>query len=225
MKDQRAAISPRTVAFSLGTVTHRGALLLASMLAVSGCGNLTAGGFGEAHVVASGDAADFQAVSSYALLAGPFRTDHEGEEEVDAEGEIELEFRLFLGRADGSELELTNGGMQVELDLGGDVEADVLRVPVPADAYTTFRVAFSEIEVQIASGVVIDGQPVLGPIDIELDGPGLDIVRAVDLDVRDGAVVELLLDLNASIWLQLIDPDTKTVGAGDFAQAFSVVVR
>jgi hypothetical protein len=224
MKDQHPTRSPRAVAFSLGTVTRSGALMLASMLTLSGCGNLTAGGFGEAHVVASGDAADFQAAASYALLAGPSRADHEGGE-VDAEGEIELRFRLFLGRADGSELELTNGGMQVELDLGGDVEADVLRVPVPADGYTTFRVAFTEIEVEIAPGFVIDGQPVDGFIDIELEGPGLDVVRAVDLNVGEGAVVELLLDFNASIWVQLIDPATSTVGAADFAQAFSVVVR
>ncbi|MEX2467427.1 MAG: hypothetical protein WD995_10985 [Gemmatimonadota bacterium] len=207
-----------------------GATLLLAAFVASGCGNLTAGGFGEARVAVSGDAPDPVAASAPTLGAsvidGPARSDHEEDDEVDPEGALDLEFRLFLGRADGTEVDLTDGNdVEAELDLEGDVEVDAVEAIIPAGRYLSFRIAFSEIEVDVSAGVVIDGDTIQGPIEIELEGPGLEVVRLIDLEVRDGSVVEFLLDLNAANWLRFIDPVTKSVTAEDFAEAFSLVVR
>lgn len=202
--------------------------LAAAVLALPGCGNLTAGGFGEAHVVVSGDAPDAAPLTTPAaqlLALSPSFTDHEHDDDFSPEGEIELEFRLYLERDDGASYPLSDQDLEIELDLEGDIEIDAVRTRIPTGTYRHLRIVFLEIEVEVDAGVVIDGVPVSGPIDIELEAPGLDVRRAIDVTVRDGDVVELLLDLNAAVWLRAVDPTTLTVSPAAFAEAFSVVRR
>ena len=90
--------------------------------ALSGCGNLTAGGFGEAHVVASGDAPD-PAGSPQPISGGPLAAEGEEGEGEEAEGELEMSFRLYLRDADGSEVPLSANELHADLDLSGEVEA------------------------------------------------------------------------------------------------------
>ncbi len=140
----RDARHPRA---GLGAATL--AVVLTSFLA--GCGNLTAGGFGEAKVVANGDAPE-TAVQTAEPLSGPARTDHEGqegEEDIDPEGDIELEFRLYLESPTGASLELSDRDLQIELELGGSIESDVVTARVPANSYSGLRIAFSEIEIDV----------------------------------------------------------------------------
>ena len=75
----------------------------------------------------------------------------------------------------------------------------------------------------VNDGVVIDGVPVIGAIDVEIED--VEVVRTLDLVVTDGSVVEVVLDLNAATWLAFVDPELKTVSAEDFANAFAVLVR
>jgi hypothetical protein len=204
-----------------------GAAMLAIVLTsvVSACGNLTAGGFGEAKVVANGDAPD-TIVETADALASPARTDHEedhGDEDIDPDGEIELEFRLYLESNNGASLELSDQELEVELELDGSIEADVITARVPANSYSGLRIAFSEIEIYVQSGVIIDGQEVIGPVDIEFED--LEVRLPLNLTVLDGSVVEILLDLNAATWLAFVDPDTKTVLPEDFAEAVTVRLR
>ncbi len=204
-----------------------GAAVLAVALTgfLSGCGNLTAGGFGEAKVVANGDAPD-TAVQTAEALRAPARTDHEGdegEEDIDPDGEIELDFRLYLESPTGASLELSDRELQVELELDGSIEADVITARVPANSYSGLRIAFSEIEINVQDGVIIDGQPVTGLVDIEFED--LEILLPLDLTVLDGSVVEILLDLNAATWLAFVDPDTQTVMPEHFAEAVTVRLR
>lgn len=142
------------------------------------------------------------------------------------EGEIELEFRLYLVRADGSEEPLAPTDLEVEVDLSGQLEVDAVRSSVPADSYTGLRIVFTEIEVEIDRGVIIDGVPVLGRIDVELeDDQRLEVLRPLDLRLEDGDRVELLVDINAGVWLQAIDPELRNVAEQVFGQAITVVVR
>lgn len=203
--------------------------LAAAVLALPGCGNLTAGGFGEAHVVVSGDAPDpapLATPSAPRFAVSPSLTDHEDEDDdFSPEGEIEVEFRLYLERDDGASYPLSDDDLELQLDLEGDIEIDAVRTRIPTGTYRHLRIVFLEIEVQVDAGVVIDGTVVQGPIDIELEAPGLDVLRSIDVTVRDGDVVELLLDLNAAVWLRAVDPTTHTVSPAAFAEAFSVVRR
>ena len=211
----------------------RGVTLAVAIMAFAGCGNLTAGGFGEARVVVSGDAPDVSSASeplqgiSHLVLGtavpGPIRTDHDDDDDLNPDGELELSFELYLRRADGSETSLSNGLLEAELDLSGEIEFDVVRATVPADLYPQLRIVFREIEVDVNDGVVIDGVPVIGAIDVEIED--VEVVRTLDLVVTDGSVVEVVLDLNAATWLAFVDPELKTVSAEDFANAFAVLVR
>ncbi len=204
-----------------------GAAMLAVVLTsfLAGCGNLTAGGFGEAKVVANGDAPE-TAVQTAEPLSGPARTSHEepeSEEDIEPEGEIELEFRLYLESPMGASLELSDRELQIELELDGSIEADVITARVPANSYSGLRIAFSEIEIDVQAGVIIDGQEVTGPVDIEFED--LEILLPLNLTVLDGSVVEILLDMNAATWLAFVDPATKTVLPERFAEAVTVRLR
>lgn len=205
-----------------------GLSLAATVSVLAGCGNLTAGGFGEARVVVSGDAPDtvpLTSMSAPLLTLAPARADDDDDDVDDPEGEIEVDFRLYLERQDGGSYPLSDDDLEVELDLDGDIEADAVRARIPTGSYRSLRIVFVEVDIQVDAGVVIDGTPIQGPIDIELDSSGLDVLRAIDVTVREGDVVELLLDLNAATWLRAIDPATNTVSPTAFADAFGVVVR
>ena len=206
----------------------RGLLPLMTLWLLSGCGNLTAGGFGEARVVANGDAPDASVPAASILAAAPLRTAHDttdGDDEVDPEGSLRMRFRLYLESDGGVLVGLSRDELQAELDLEGTVEADVVRASVPTDVYRALRIVFDEVQVEVRRGVVIDGQTVTGEVDIEFED--LTVERAVNLTVLEGSVVELLLDLNAATWLQWVDVTTQpySVRPEDFAEAFTVEVR
>lgn len=200
--------------------------ILGAAMITGGCGNLTAGGIGEARVVVSGDAPGASAALVEARTPpahAPGGSSHE-EEEDDPEGEVEVEFTLALIADDGAAVPLGSETLQVEVDLQGEFEADALTAQIPASAYTGLRVTFLEIDVQVDRGLVVGGVPVTGFIDVELEGE-LVVTRDLTLVVEDGGVVELLVDLNAPAWLQAVDPVTKVVDPSVFAALVTVVSR
>jgi hypothetical protein len=210
--------------------------LAAATVTLAGCGNLTAGGFGEARVTVSGDAPDPVLAPSVPVggnawaapasgtsagsSGGPALSDHD---EIDPEGELRLKFRLYLRRVDGTEVSLSPDELQAEMDLSGEVEADVVRIRIPADSYPELRIVFKEIQVQVDRGVIIGGQEITGPVDVEIED--LEVIRALGLEVADNSIVDVLLDLNAATWLAAVDPELRTVRPEDFAAAFTVRVR
>jgi len=201
-------------------------VLLALLVASGGCsGNLTAGGLtGEATVVVSGDAQDEQGAPSQhatALAGAPARTTVSS----DPEGEVEVEFLIFLESAGGDVVPLTDDEIRVRVDVRGRREADVASRTVPATVYTGLRIVFTEIKAEIDSGLVIDGQPVVGDIEVELENTTLTVTRPLSLTIDDGERVELLVELNATDWLLAVDPDLRNVAETVFATALSVVVR
>jgi hypothetical protein len=203
-------------------------LTILSPLAVLGaCGNLTAGGAtGEAAVLLSGDAAD--PVPTTAMVASPTQqgTAAAGEGEGDSpEGEVEVEFKLFLEAADGDLIAMTDRTLRVRVDLQGVSEPEVANRLLPAAAYSALRIVFTAIEVEVDAGLIINGVPVTGPIDVEMDNVSLTVQRSLDLDIRANARAVLVIDLNAASWLQAVDPVTATVSAQVFADLVTVIVR
>jgi hypothetical protein len=213
-----------------------GASLLA--LAMAACGNLTAGGFGEAVVVVSGDSPEAFA-SAYAdssgilpsaavldapstsALDGPARA--EGDEPP--EGQIEAELLLYLVSESGAEVSLTDNELELSVDLGGVEQDETLPKEIPVDTYTSLRIVFLQIEVQVDAGLVIGGVPVTGPIDIKLESDSLSVSKPVNLQLDEAERAEILVDLNATSWLQAVDPTTSSVDASVFADLIAVVVR
>lgn len=184
------------------------------------CGNLTAGGFGEVSVSMSGD----DTTASQDPVASVWRAGG-GASSDDPEGEIDLEFRIFLVDGEGAREELTTGPAELKVDVQGDQEFDVVRRTVPAASYTSLEVVFTEFEVEIDAGLVIGGVTVTGPVDVELEDGTLVAQRALPLQIEDGDQVDLLVDLNAAVWLQTVDPDLRVVAEAVVEQAIQVVRR
>jgi hypothetical protein len=206
----------------------RVSLVLAVLAAIvpAGCGNLTAGG-ADATVSISGEAPE--GVASVARqrptglgMGGRLASD---EADEDPEGEVEVEFRLVLVGRDGTLVPLGDDDIRVRVDVRGRQEAEVVRETIPAGRYDTLRIVFDEIEVEVESGLVVDGVPITGEVRVELEGGPLTVSRPLDLDVPEGGRVALLVDLNTDTWLRAVDPDLRRVAEEIFASAIAVVVR
>ena len=141
------------------------------------------------------------------------------------EGEVEAEFRMYLIRVGGALVPLSDQEVRVRVDFEGIEEPEVASRTVEAATYSGFRIVFNEIEAEVDAGLVINGDTVTGPIDIELEGADLTVDRPVIFDVGDQETVELLVDLNAADWLQAVDPVAGTVSAAAFASFIEVFVR
>lgn len=219
----------------------RSLLLLLSVPTLVACGNLTAGGIGEASVAMSGDAPDETTAPQPTVVASPadessgptvsaepwgepLTTDHlDGDD--DPEGELEAELSVFLVSAEGDLTALTGGDVRVRVDLQGVEEPEIGSRTVSATTYTTLRMVFTEIEVEVDAGLIIDGVPIVGPVDVDIEDANLTVDRTIALEIADGERVDLLIDLNSEAWLQAVDPETLTVDAQIFADLVAVRVR
>lgn len=200
--------------------------ILAPLLAQVACGNLVAGGAtGEASVILSGDAEDVVPTTSIVAPQTAKRAPSGAEGADQPEGEIEVELKLFLEASDGDLIALTEEEVRVRVDLGGVREEEVASQVLPVGAYTGLRIVFTEIEVEVDAGLIINGVPVTGPIEVEWEDIALTVTRTLALTVRADAPVVLLIDLNAASWLEAVDPVTATVDAQVFADLVTVVVR
>ncbi len=98
-------------------------------------------------------------------------------------------------------------------------------MPVTATHYSQMRIVFTDIRVDVADGLIINGDTIVGEVRVELKDTALTVTRPVNLNIRDGDSVFLLLDLNANTWLQAVDPVLKVIAEDVFGDAVSVVVR
>ena len=200
------------------------ALLACGLLA--GCGNLTAGGLtGEATVTVSGDATDAQGVAAQRAVGlsprGPLAMSGSG-----PEGEVRADFFLFLETATGGSTSLSEDQIQIRLDVQGMQEVDAVdRMIVPAAQYSQMRIVFTDVRVEVANGLIINGEPVVGEVRVELKDTALTVIRPLNLNIGDGESVFLLMDLNANTWLQAVDPVLLTIAEEVFGNAVSMEVR
>ena len=192
-------------------------------LALGACGNLTAGGAtAEVAVSVAGDAADpAVGATAPAVLSREDASDTDDE----PEGELEMEFLLALVTEDGGTVALTADEARVRVRFPREPESEVVTRTVPADRYTALRVTFTEIEVEVEAGLVIDGVPVTGPVEVELEGEALVVELPLDLDLDDDEAAELLVDMNAAGWLAAVDARLNTVSGAVLAQLIRVVRR
>ncbi len=201
-------------------------IVLVTSALLAGCGNLTSGGLtGEATVTVSGDAMDAQGAAPQLGVGLSPRGPLAMPDEV-PEGEIEASFFLFLETASGASASLSEDQIQISLDVQGRREVDAVnRTILPTGQYSQMRIVFTDIEVEIESGLIINGVPVVGPVEVELEDISLTVTRQLNLNVGDGESVFFLIDLNANIWLQAVDPVLGVVMEDVFANAVSVEVR
>ncbi len=217
---------------SPGRLHWRTRSLLAAFLTVvfAACGNLTAGGFSEAEVSISGDAMDPAIAPATIgrmprLAAQEDEDDDDDDDDEEAEGELEAYLELFLESEVGERVPLTDSEIEVEVDLQGANEFSTGTRSVPADRYTALYARFTDVEVEIEGGLVVDGQVITGRVDVEFEAEALEVILPVDLRLDDGDRVEFLLDLNAQNWLSSVDPDLQVVAETFFANAIQVRVR
>ena len=197
-------------------------IALTTCALLAGCGNLTAGGLtGEATVTVSGDAVDAPAPAPQSaaklVTTSPFKVPGDT-----PEGQVEADFFLYLVSANGVPVSLSENPIQIRLDVQGQQEADAVdRQSVPATLYTGVRMVFTNIKVEVASGLIINGDTITGEVRVELK----DTALTVNLDIGEGDSVFLLMDLNANTWLQAVDPVLKVIAEEAFGDAVSVGVR
>ena len=207
--------------------------LTAALLAGAACGNLTMGGFGEAVVVVSGDAPDTLVSTPNALVPQVARIRAEpaggwepaSGEDDEPEGQLEAEMRLFLISEGGARVSLSDDELEVRVDLQGVEQDETLPQEVPADSYDRLQIVFLQIEAQVDAGLVIGGDTITGPIDIDIEGDSLIVEKPLILRVDEGARTEIFIDLNAASWLQAVDPATLTVSAETFATLITIEAR
>ena len=192
---------------------------------LAGCGNLTAGGLtGEATVTVSGDAPDAQGTAPQRAVrlypTPPFPAQHDV-----PEGEVRADFFVDLVAANGDEVSMSEDQISIRVDVQGRQELDVAVQTVPATLYTQIRIIFTDIRVEVESGLIINGVPVVGEVEVELEDVALVVTRPLNLDIGDGESVFLLIDLNANTWLQAVDPLLGVIMEEVFGDAVSVAVR
>lgn len=142
------------------------------------------------------------------------------------EGEVRADFFLFLETADGSSIPLSEDQIQIRLDVQGRQEVDAVdHMIVPTGQYSQLRIVFTDIRVDVAEGLIINGVPVLGEVRVELKDTAITVIRPLNLDIKENDRVFLLLDLNATTWLQAVDPVLKVIAEDVFGDAVSVAVR
>lgn len=214
--------------------SHRGRLRTLATLATlalgasafAACGNLTVGGQeGEVEVTVSGDAPEGAASGAAQGAWGDAAAVARQDDDDEPEGEIEVEFQLFLVTEGGRSVRLTDQDLRVRVDVRGQQEADVLRRTVDATDYAELQVVFTDIEVEVESGLIVDGVPIVGEIDVELEDGSVTVARPIDLTVPEGGTVQLLIDLNTTTWIRAVDPDLRRVAQAIFRDAIRIVVR
>jgi len=201
------------------------ACTFSALACVGACGNVTAGGLtARAEVILSGDAAD--PIPTAAILSAPTSATATAESmqggDDTPEGELRAEFILFLEALDGSLVSLTDTIVRVRVDLEGVQVPEVADQVIPTGQYTALRMVFTEIEVRVDAGLIINGVPVTGEFRVDLENLTLPVSHAVSIDLGTDEVAELVIDLNAASWLQAVDPVTATVDEQVFADLVSV---
>jgi len=216
-------------------MTRRLLATAGSALAVTvaaACGNLTPGGLtGEITVSVSGDADTLSAAAAApaysvvpTILAAPSQDSGPSQSAEQAEGELQVEFQAFLVSENGRTLQLGNDVLEVQVDLRGRAEADVVDAQlVPALLYRELRLVFTKIHAEV-EGLVVDGVPV-PEVDVELENVSLEVPIPITLDVQGGDAVDLVVDLNSLAWLEAVDPLTGVVNEAVFASLVRVEIR
>jgi hypothetical protein len=204
-----------------------GVLLLLALVAggMAGCGNLTAGGFGEVivDVVGDDDPGGASGQGSAAPMNGGAPSSHNQSGGV-YRGTVTLELRVSLRDAEGAWHELTGGVERVEVQADGSVPVEVARRSLPEGNYDRARVDFHRAEVEVTAAPPGQGLPD-GLVVVDFEGADLLVVeRPVQVrPARDGEEVDRVrINLRARSWIRMAVQGE--VPAATFRNAVQVTV-
>lgn len=220
---------------------NRAALTLILALSTAACGPELLGGAqkGEVRTVATNEEGSSSGSSQHAAEApdGPVAARGAGGSPSDAtfwstasasgvEGELSFDAAAWLVTAEGEEVPITDGQVTATFRMESSDEVLLGRVDVDARSYTAVRVAFSRVEADVEGGVVINGEPFVGPVSVQMGSASQVVVeRAIDLTVRPRSTQTIVVDLDAHQWLPATVLPGRTVPALIFSAAVDVRVR
>jgi len=175
-------------------------LLAATLLLVAGCGNLTAGGFGEVSTEVVGDGGNGPESSVAYVAPASFMPGGQGGGAF--QGEVTVELRVLLRSDAGDWVELTDGIERVEVSASGSTVAEVARTSLQGGSYDRVRVEFSRAEVFVTSAPPGLGIPGDGNVVVDFGGSPLVLVERPISLLLDESGSRLRIDLRAGAWIR-----------------------
>lgn len=186
---------------------------------LGGCGNLTSGGVGEVDLYAAGDDPAAAGSSPTAPRMAP-------QQSAPIEGTLSLQIRSYIQSEGGDWIELTDGPTEVTVDLQGAQQSRIAGRAVTAGGYRRVRSVFGRVHAQVERGLLVDGEPVVGEVRVRLgNGDMITVEEPLVFELADGEAASLLLDLNAQLWLRLVDRIERRVATRDFSDVVRTRVR
>ncbi len=196
--------------------------LAALAVALAGCGNVTSGGVGEVEVILAPDELT-DLVSNTPSLQASVVSLAPGDS---IEGTLRVHVRSFARRPGGTFEELTDGVQEITVSLGEPEPIEIARRELSAGRYEAVRTFFGRIEVEVTSGLVVDGVPVDGTVIVDLDALGtLSVVDFTAFEVWEGAPTVIALEMQTRLWLRLVDAVTHRVDVTDFRRIFRLRIQ
>lgn len=211
-----------------------GLVLLASGAVFPGCGNVTAGGVGQAEAVVSGNGADdagsassLQPVGGWNTVAAPSLsrtagTSQDGTSfdllgETTVLGTVTVELEVALVPDGGGSVDLSGGVRTVTVDTEGEVPAPLGAVTIPEGSYSAVRIVFRSVVADVAGGLEVGGIPIEGQVEVDFgEAESLTVERPTGIVLVDGASAVITVHLRSAAWLALVDPVSLLVPAEAF---------
>lgn len=200
------------------------AALVMALAACSGDPTGTGGGSGDAQmqVMARGDdAAPSQSVSAQDGGAPSFS-------HGSASGTVDFRARVYVQTSTSGWVELTNrGAAEGTVDASGHGQAVAFASSrVQAGSYNRVRVVFEDVDAHLSGGLQIGTGLLTGSVSVNLESDGEVVVeRTVSVQARSGETARLLINLNASAWLNSANAQTRTVSEAEFRNAVAITAE
>lgn len=200
------------------------ASLGALLLLTSGCGKELVGGGqneGEVRTLVTSEEGNSRSLAS----EGPHFTyaDEGSGGAADAEGTISFDAQVTLIADDGAEVRVTSGTVPGTFRIENADSAEIGRQDVRVKTYARARVEFTRVSANVTGGIVIGGVPLLGEVRVQIGaGERVTVEAPIQLIVRQSGLHELVIDLNAHIWLATANPVTGAISSSTFRSAVEV---
>ena len=201
-------------------------LALAGAGPVAACGDLTSGGFGEVEVSVTADSlAQASLVRAASFAVAPDAGGRRRASAVDGldsiEGTVTVALRVYVRRGARDWVEVTEGEQVVTVPLQGGEAQIVARSDVPTGTYTEARARLSRVVADVEGGLIVDGEPVTGRVTVIESGieDPLDLPRPLELEVEEGSLVSIVVELRSGLWIRRVDRDTRRVPPAELEEA------
>jgi hypothetical protein len=213
---------------------HRMTRTLAALLAAipaAACADLTSGGVGgRTETYLAGDEPT-TASSAHGAPADPsappsgasFR---EAYAIAVVDASVTVGVQVFLDGGPEGSVELTSGVQTQTVPAQGTAAVRIADQTVAAGLYTRGRVVFTRVEADVRSGLVVGGIPIVGIVRVSASAQDPIVVeRSLQVEVREDATAQVLVDLNAPVWLAGASPVGNVVSRTVFAGAVELRPR